>query len=90
MHIGPVASVILDPTQNLVASGGSDSTVKVWDIEHHYCTHNLRQCRGVVNTVAFSPEVTEVTYYLFASGDDYVINVWNLIDSKHMATLEGE
>ncbi|CAN0277644.1 unnamed protein product, partial [Hapterophycus canaliculatus] len=42
-------------TGTLVATGSSDSTVKVWDVERGYCTHNFRGHKGVVSVVAFHP-----------------------------------
>jgi len=37
-----------DSTSTLLATGGADATVKVWDVVREYCTNNLRQHRGVV------------------------------------------
>lgn len=88
-HVGPIAKVVLDTSNTLVATGGSDSSIKVWDVVNNYCTHFLKEAHGVVNTLAFSTLITENTYYLLGSGDDYVIHVWNLIESKHIAKLTG-
>jgi len=37
-----------DSTSTLLATGGADATVKVWDVVREYCTNNLRQHCGVV------------------------------------------
>ena len=37
-----------DSTSTLLATGGADATVKVWDVVRQYCTNNLRQHHGVV------------------------------------------
>jgi len=37
-----------DSTSTLLASGGADATVKLWDVVREYCTNNLRQHHGVV------------------------------------------
>jgi len=37
-----------DSTSTLLATGGADATVKVWDVVRQYCTNNLRQHRGVI------------------------------------------
>ena len=37
-----------DSTSTLLATGGADATVKVWDVVREYCTNNLRQHHGVV------------------------------------------
>ena len=89
LHVGPIATIKLDTTKTLVATGGSDSSVRIWDIVNNYCTHNMKEAKGVVSTVAFAPNYNKEVYHLFASGDDYVINVWNLITSKHVNLLHG-
>jgi len=40
-----------DSTSTLLATGGADASVKVWDVVRQYCTNNLRQHRGVVRSV---------------------------------------
>lgn len=47
IHIGPVNCMALDSSVTLLATGGSDSTVKVWDIVRKYYTHNLKGGRGI-------------------------------------------
>lgn len=91
MHIGPIASIRFDGSGEiaLVATGGSDSTIKVWDMVNNYCTHNLKNAKGVISTIAFAPNFTEDQYHFLASGDDYLIHVWNLIDSKYVCSLAG-
>jgi len=37
-----------DSTSTLLATGGADATVKLWDVVREYCTNNLRQHSGVV------------------------------------------
>lgn len=89
LHTGQISTIKLDSSGTLVATGGSDSSVKIWDIVNNYCTHNLKEAKGVVSTLSFAANFTGETYYLFASGDDYVIHVWNLINSKHVNVLQG-
>lgn len=89
LHVGPISTIKLDSTNSLVATGGSDSSVKVWDIVNNYCTHNFKEAKGVVSTLAFASNYTSEVYHLFGSGDDYVIHVWNLITSKHVNVLHG-
>ncbi|OTF74200.1 WD domain containing protein, partial [Euroglyphus maynei] len=90
MHIGPIARIRFDMTGTLIATGGSDGTIKLWNLIQKYCTHNFRNhIRGVIHTVTFAPRFTPDSYQLFVSGDDYGIHVWNLIDSKHLYALNG-
>lgn len=49
--MAPVSSMAFDSTSTLLATGGADASVKVWDVVRQYCTNNLRQHRGVVRSV---------------------------------------
>ena len=51
IHVGPISTMDFDCTSTLLATGSSDSTIKVWDIEKQYCTHNLKGHTGVVRWV---------------------------------------
>ena len=48
IHITPVMSMEFDPTSTLLATGGSDRLIKLWDSVQQYCTHNLSGHTGVV------------------------------------------
>lgn len=37
-----------DVSSTLLASGSSDTTIKLWDIDKQYCTHNLKGHTGVI------------------------------------------
>ena len=49
----PVIVCATDPTGTLVATGGADGMVKVWDIRKGFVTHNLRGHGGLVSSLAF-------------------------------------
>ena len=61
IHTAPVSCMSYDCTSTLLATGGSDSTVKVWDTIQKYCTHNLTGHHGVVRYVGCS---TMIDYLL--------------------------
>ncbi|CDQ97596.1 unnamed protein product [Oncorhynchus mykiss] len=48
IHNVPIASMTFDPTATLLATGGCDGTIKLWDVVKQYCTHNLKGSSGVV------------------------------------------
>ena len=85
IHTAPVVSMDYDCSSTLLATGGSDGTIKVWDLVRQYCTHNFKGSSGVVATVRFHPS----NLTLFSSADEYDIKVWDLNTSKCMAILEG-
>lgn len=58
--------------------GGSDATIKVWDMTQQYCTHNLRGSQGVVNVVKF--HTSEML--LFSASSECSVRVWDLMNSR--------
>lgn len=86
-HRCPVVCMTFDPSSTLLATGSSDSTVKVWDIEKQYCTNNLRGHQGVVSLVQFHPDTSNCR--LLTASDDYVIRLWDLQTHGCLAELGG-
>ncbi|XP_067121939.1 transducin beta-like protein 3 [Centruroides vittatus] len=87
IHMGPISCMTFDAGDVLLATGGSDSTIKVWDIIKQYCTHNLKGAQGVFSVVCFHPNENENK--LFGAADDYKIKVWDLNTSSCTYALEG-
>nr|XP_007980195.2 transducin beta-like protein 3 isoform X1 [Chlorocebus sabaeus] len=85
IHTAPVATMAFDPTSTLLATGGCDGAVRVWDIVRHYGTHHFRASPGVVHLVAFHPDPTRLL--LFSSAADAAIRVWSLQDRSCLAVL---
>ncbi|XP_001601796.1 transducin beta-like protein 3 [Nasonia vitripennis] len=87
IHNGPVAAIALTNSGSNMASGGVDGSVRLWDFEHHTCTHNLKGAQGVVSIICYHPDVEK--HLVFASADDYVIHGWNTQTGQKEVTLEG-
>ncbi|KFO77110.1 Transducin beta-like 3, partial [Cuculus canorus] len=87
VHIAPIATMAFDSTSTLLATGGCDSTIKIWDMVKQYCTHNLKGSSGVVHLVEFHPDISRLQ--LFSSSIDYKIRIWDLNSSKCIAVLDG-
>ncbi|XP_040829919.1 transducin beta-like protein 3 [Ochotona curzoniae] len=85
IHTAPVATMAFDPTSTLLATGGCDGAVRVWDVVRHYGTHHLRGSPGVVHLVAFHPDPARLL--LFSSAADSAIRVWSLHDRSCLAVL---
>ncbi|EGC34710.1 hypothetical protein DICPUDRAFT_153024 [Dictyostelium purpureum] len=89
-HEGPVLDIDYHSLGNVAASSSSDKTVKVWDIEKGYCTHNF-QHPGVVNIIKFHP--TE--YKIATVCDDLNIRIWDLVTKEcivltnHLSQISG-
>ncbi|KAF2730412.1 small nucleolar ribonucleoprotein complex subunit [Polyplosphaeria fusca] len=52
-HASPVVTLAVDRTGTLVATGGADGIVKVWDIRGGYTTHTFHGHSGVVSALHF-------------------------------------
>lgn len=86
IHHGPIARLLFDSKAELIASGGCDSSVRIWDFEMKICTANLRGSQGVVSTLAFQNTDGNL---IFAAGDDNKINGWDLESRELVMALEG-
>lgn len=52
-HTTPVITSAIDATGTLLATGGADDTVKVWDIRGGFTTHTFHGHGGVVSALCF-------------------------------------
>ncbi|CAD6590075.1 MAG: U3 small nucleolar RNA-associated protein 13 [Alectoria sarmentosa] len=52
-HTTPVITAAVDSTGTLLATGGADGVIKVWDIRGGYVTHTFRGHAGVVSALRF-------------------------------------
>lgn len=51
VHKTAISCMKFDPSGTLLATGGSDFTVKIWDVEHLYYTHNLKGSTSIIRYV---------------------------------------
>ncbi|XP_076809059.1 transducin beta-like protein 3 [Clavelina lepadiformis] len=85
IHLSSIQCMDFDPSSTVLATGGSDGSIKVWDLVGQYCTHNFRGAHGVINTVKFHCH----NLTLYSSADDYTIRVWDLQSSKLISVLSS-
>ncbi|XP_051157551.1 transducin beta-like protein 3 [Leptopilina boulardi] len=87
IHQGPVTQISFFDGDILMASGGSDGSVRLWNIEHQSCTHNLKGIQGVISVLEFHPDSEKEL--LFAAGDDTKIHGWNIKTGQKKLLLNG-
>ncbi|KAJ2582455.1 U3 small nucleolar RNA-associated protein, partial [Coemansia sp. RSA 1804] len=86
-HDAPVIAMDIDRSSTLVATGSADSTVKVWDVDRGYCTHNFKGHGGIITSVKFHPSTDKLC--LVTASDDGVVRVWNLKTRKCEVVIEA-
>ncbi|XP_036144241.1 transducin beta-like protein 3 isoform X3 [Monomorium pharaonis] len=87
IHKGPVMRITLSDNSILMASGGSDGTVRLWNLRHHACTHNLKGIQGVISVLEFYPNNEKPL--LFGAGDNTKIFGWDIITGQEKIVLSG-
>jgi U3 small nucleolar RNA-associated protein 13 len=85
IHTGPIICLDYSTTHNLLASGGSDSFIRIWDFQNHVNIGSLKGCSGIVSVVKFHP----TKQIVFGVGDDAAILSWNLETKAIEKKFEG-
>lgn len=88
-HDAPVIVARTEPTSTLVATGGAEGFVKVWDLEGGYVTHFFRGHSGVLSALEFHGVSKTERWRLASGSDDTKIMIWDLVKSKCLAVLEA-
>jgi WD40 repeat protein len=73
-HMNSVNTISFSPDGKYLASGSSDKTVKIWDMELKTEIITLKNHLLKVNSVAFSPDGD----YFISASDDRSIKLWNI------------
>ncbi|PGG95247.1 hypothetical protein AJ79_10165 [Helicocarpus griseus UAMH5409] len=84
-HSNSVHSVAFSSDGSTLASGSSDDTIKLWDVETGKELQTLMGHSGSVKSVAFSSNGLT----LASGSSDHTIKLWDVETSKELQTLRG-
>jgi serine/threonine protein kinase len=84
-HLGMVQSVSFSPDGKLLASGGADKTVKIWDVETGKILRSMRGHDKGVTTVFFSPDGK----YVMSGSKDKTVKVWDAATGERIQSTAG-
>jgi WD40 repeat protein/tRNA A-37 threonylcarbamoyl transferase component Bud32 len=85
-HTAQVWGVAFSPDGKWIASGGEDTTVKLWDATTGELLKTLRGHSSIVSRVAFSPDNRELASASF----DKTVKIWDLASMRHSPTGVGD
>jgi WD40 repeat protein len=84
-HDGPVRSVAFSPNGELLATGGDDNAVRLWDVANGENVKVLRGHGNAVRTCAFSPDGK----FVLSGGQDAAVVLWDLAGYQEVRVLHA-
>ena len=84
-HISGVSSVAITSDNKYIVSGGSDNTVRIWNLQNKTQEAVLEGHTGSVSSVA----ITSDNKYIVSGGYDKTIRIWNFQERTQEAVWQG-
>jgi WD40 repeat protein len=80
---GIIWAIAISPDDKIIASGGSDQPIYLWNLETGKLEKSLTNHEGYVSCLAFSPD----RQTLASGGKDHTIRIWNYHTGELLQTL---
>lgn len=87
-HDGEVNAVRWCPTEQIVATGGADRKVKLWDVSKN----GMCECKGILggsNASVMSLDFDPTGAFIVGASNDFASRVWSVSDQRIRHTLTG-
>eukprot|EP00475_Leptophrys_vorax_P038463 TRINITY_DN6792_c0_g1_i1.p1 TRINITY_DN6792_c0_g1~~TRINITY_DN6792_c0_g1_i1.p1 ORF type:complete len:886 (+),score=244.24 TRINITY_DN6792_c0_g1_i1:285-2660(+) len=75
----PVTDMTFDPTGSLLATGSVDRSVRVWNVQQGFATHNFKGHSQMIDRVVFHPKVSKKHMKLYVGARDGQMKCWDLL-----------
>ena len=76
-------------SSNLLAIGGTDGSIIIYDIKNGYTTHSFKGHGGIISSLKIYGELEDLENWLLISGDtNGAVKVWDLVKRKCLHTLQ--
>jgi len=84
-HSNEVLAIACTTDGKYVASGGRDSTIRLWDVRSNELIDTFKGHRDIVSTLTFQ----DYTHTLFSGSHDRTVKIWNMTERMYVDTLFG-
>jgi WD40 repeat protein len=84
-HQGFINTVLIAHNGNRLISGGTDNTIKIWDIATGQMLKNLSGHTSFINAL----DITSDDRTLVSAGADSTVRIWDLVAGRQRQVLQG-
>ena len=83
---GHITALAWSPDGKLMASGGTNRTIKIWDASSWFQLHTLKNHQEMISALTWNPSGTQ----LLSASHDKTIKVWDIYSARQQMVLTHE